>query len=164
MKLKRYVEENLYQFLINRKDKLKKKYNLSIGVLICFEAIFPELSRAHVRKGANILVNLTNDAWFGMTSAPYQHLSMAVFRAVENKRPMIRAANTGFSAFIGPQGKITSVGSLFNEEILKATLDISKKPPLTFYTRFGDVFALCLFVISLIKILSCVRQKRIAKT
>ncbi len=57
-------------------------------------------------NGAALLVNLTNDAWYGMSSAPYQHFSMAVFRAVENRRPVIRAANTGISAFILPNGRI----------------------------------------------------------
>jgi len=134
--------------------------SLSIGILICFEAIFPELARAHAKEGANILFNLTNDAWFGMTSAPYQHLSMAVFRAVENRLPMIRAANTGFSAFIDPCGKISATSSLFTEEILKSSVNISNLP-LTFYTRFGDLFAFSLLVVSVIKILSCMRRKRI---
>lgn len=134
--------------------------NLSIGMLICFEAIFPELARNHAKKGANILVNITNDAWFGKTSAPYQHLAMAVFRAVENRRPMIRAANTGFSAFIEPQGKIIARSGLFTEETLKISLNVPKNP-LTFYARFGDLLALLLLGISLIKTFSCLRPKRV---
>jgi apolipoprotein N-acyltransferase len=136
----------------NRITPLKGKYFLP-GILICFEAIFPELASTQTREGANILINLTNDAWFGKTSAPYQHLSMAVFRAVENRRPMIRAANTGFSAFIGPEGKIIELSSLFEEEVLKASIGISNSP-LTFYARFGDLFAFSLLAISLIRILS----------
>ena len=135
-----------------------KTGNLSAGILICFEAVFPELARTLVREGANVLVNITNDAWFGMTSAPYQHLSMAVFRAVENQRPMIRAANTGFSAFIGPQGAILSESDLFTEEVLERALTLSNSP-LTFYSRFGDLFAIALLVISLSKIFSCFRTK-----
>ncbi|MEA2039315.1 MAG: apolipoprotein N-acyltransferase [Thermodesulfobacteriota bacterium] len=126
--------------------------DLSAGVLICFEAIFPEPARTHVREGANILVNLTNDAWFGMTSAPYQHLSMAVFRAVENRTPMVRAANTGFSAFIGRQGNILEQGTLFNKEVIKASVDISRSPS-TFYTCFGDLFALFVIFVSIIRII-----------
>lgn len=133
--------------------------NLSIGALICFETIFPEIARAHTRKGANILVNLTNDAWFGKTSAPYQHLAMAVFRAVENRRTMIRAANTGFSATIGPQGKIMMRSNLFCEETLKASVSIPDSP-LTVYTRFGDLFALSLLVICLIKSFSCLQRRK----
>ena len=78
---------------------------------------------------------------------------MAVFRAVENRRPMIRAANTGFSAFIGPEGRIIALSSLFEEETLKASIGISNSP-LTFYARFGDLFAFSLLAVSLIKILS----------
>lgn len=139
-----------------------KSDDLSMGVLICFEAIFPELARALAGQGANILINLTNDAWFGMTSAPYQHLSMAVFRSVENRRPMIRAANTGFSAFIGPQGKIIKLSALFQEQVLEAPVDMSQRT-LTFYTRFGDLFAIFLLLISFLKLCSCLRAKRIAK-
>lgn len=132
---------------------------MAIGVLICFEAIFPEIARAHAKNGANILVNMTNDAWFGKTSAPYQHLAMSVFRAVENRMPMIRAANTGFSAYIGPEGRIISRGNLFTEEVLKASLDISVRP-LSFYARFGDIFAQSLLAISLAKCLLCLRKKQ----
>jgi len=133
--------------------------NLSMGILICFEAIFPEHARAHVMKGANILVNLTNDAWFGMTSAPYQHLSMTIFRAVENRRPLIRAANTGFSAAIGAAGDIRAISPLFHEWVLSVPLEMPA-PSLTLYARFGDMFAICLVVISLIKILACLWYKR----
>jgi apolipoprotein N-acyltransferase len=136
----------------NRIAPLKGEHFLP-GILICFEAIFPELASTQTREGANILINLTNDAWFGKTSAPYQHLSMAVFRAVENRRPIIRAANTGFSAFIESEGRIVELSSLFKEEILKASIGISNSP-LTLYARFGDLFAFSLLAISLIKILS----------
>jgi apolipoprotein N-acyltransferase len=135
---------------------------LSTGVIICFEAIFPELARAHVRGGARILVNITNDAWFGMSSAPYQHLSMAAFRAVENKRPLVRAANTGISAYIDAQGKIVLWGGLFREEVLKASVNITKSP-LTFYTRFGDLFAFLLLAFSSIKLLSYAWKRRTGK-
>ena len=125
--------------------------NLSAGILICFEVIFPELARTHTKKGAEILVNMTNDAWFGMTSAPYQHLSMAVFRAVENGRLLIRAANTGFSAFISPQGKIITQSSLFRKEILNHEERLMDAP-LSFYTRYGDLFAIVMLFINLINI------------
>jgi apolipoprotein N-acyltransferase len=124
-----------------------KTGGLSLGVLICFEAIFPELARALARDGANLFVNITNDAWFGRTSAPYQHLSMAVFRAIENHRPMIRAANTGFSVFIGPTGAILSKSNLFVEAVLTGSVAVGAFP-LTFYSRFGDLFAVTLLLIA----------------
>jgi apolipoprotein N-acyltransferase len=139
-----------------------KAGGLSMGILICFEAIFPELARDLTREGANLFINLTNDAWFGMTSAPYQHLSMAVFRSVENRRPMIRAANTGFSAFIGPQGKIQKLSSLFHEEVLEAAIKISGRS-LTCYSRLGDLFAIFLLVISFFKFCSYIRVTWMSK-
>jgi apolipoprotein N-acyltransferase len=126
--------------------------HLSVGVLICYESIFPELARAQVKKGAQILANLTNDAWFGMTSAPYQHFSMAVFRAVENRRPVIRAANTGFSGFISEKGEIIERGDLFTRQVLLARLPIGNSTT-TMYTRYGDCFAVILLILSLINLL-----------
>jgi apolipoprotein N-acyltransferase len=119
------------------------------GVLICYESIFPELARTMTRNGAGLLVNITNDAWFGMTSAPYQHFAMAVFRAVENRRPLVRAANTGFSAFVNARGEITRTTELFSEAVIsrKVTLE---KPRLTVYARYGDFFPLFLLALTLI--------------
>jgi apolipoprotein N-acyltransferase len=101
---------------------------LRFSVLICFEDLFPELSRRCVKKGARFLVNITNDAWYKRTPAAYQHLAASVFRAVENRVFLVRAANTGVSAFINPQGKIiSSVRDGGGNEIFvtgKATLKI----------------------------------------
>jgi apolipoprotein N-acyltransferase len=110
------------------------------GVLICFEIIFPNLCRKFVNAGAEFLVTITNDAWFGRTSAPYQHLSMATFRAIENRVSIARAANTGISAFIDAKGEIQKRSDLFVQEALVG--EISAKIEGTFYTRYGDVFAL----------------------
>ena len=109
------------------------------GVLICFEIIFPDLCREFVRKGADFLVTITNDAWFGRTSAPYQHLAIATFRAVENHVFIARAANTGISGFIDPTGKIIQKGGIFKEEALHGVIRPSKIK--TFYTLYGDIFA-----------------------
>jgi apolipoprotein N-acyltransferase len=125
--------------------------HLSSGILICFEVIFPDLARTQTREGAEVLVNLTNDAWFGKTSAPYQHLSMAVFRAVENRRPLIRAANTGFSALINPKGKIIERSGLFREQVLAQEVELAP-PSMSVYTRYGDLFAFAFLAISLIKV------------
>jgi apolipoprotein N-acyltransferase len=89
--------------------------NTRLGVLICFESIFPDLARRLTSAGAGLLVNLTNDAWYGRSSAPWQHLSMAVFRAVENRRSLARAANTGISGFIDPLGRMRRLSPLFEE-------------------------------------------------
>jgi apolipoprotein N-acyltransferase len=109
------------------------------GVLICFEIIFPDLSRKFVKNGADFLVTITNDAWFGESSAPYQHLAIATFRAIENRVFIARAANTGISAFIDPKGRIVEQGRLFEEEAMDGTIRLMKER--TFYTLYGDVFA-----------------------
>ncbi|MEW5908558.1 MAG: apolipoprotein N-acyltransferase [Thermodesulfobacteriota bacterium] len=110
-----------------------------LGPLICYEGIFPDLSRSMARNGAGILVNITNDAWYGRTSAPYQHFSMGVFRAVENRRALVRSANTGISGFIDPSGRIISETRLFEKAQVTETVPIIRKK--TVYTRFGDWFA-----------------------
>jgi apolipoprotein N-acyltransferase len=134
--------------------------NHSAGILICFEIIFPELARAQVKNGARLLVNLTNDAWYGRTSAPYQHFCMAVFRAVENGRPLVRAANTGFSGFINQRGKILGRGTLFSREVLAQDVG-HVQSRLTVYTRFGDVFAIGLLVATTLDLLIALyRNKR----
>jgi apolipoprotein N-acyltransferase len=116
---------------------------VKIGVLVCFEGIFPELSRAYVRTGSRLLVNITNDAWFGRSSAPYQHLSMTVFRAVENRVPLVRAANTGITAIIDSRGHVRGMTQLFKEAYLTGEVRLGEGK--TFYSRYGDIFAwLCL--------------------
>jgi apolipoprotein N-acyltransferase len=115
------------------------------GVMICFEAIFPELARNYRVRGANFLVNITNDAWFGRTAAPYQHLAMAVARAVENGFYLVRAANTGISAVITPEGRIIRASPLFTEDQFAAIIHSSERS--TPYARWGDLFAqLCALV------------------
>ena len=112
----------------------------AVGVQICYEIIFPGLSRAMVKNEAVLLVNITNDAWFGTTSGPYQHFSMTIFRAVENRRALARAANTGISGFIDPVGRILASTALLEEAAVTRTLPLIHKK--TVYTRFGDLFAL----------------------
>ncbi len=123
------------------------------SVFICFEDLFPSLSREFVKRGADFLVNITNDAWFKKTSSPYQHLSASVFRAVENRVPLVRSANTGVSGFIAPSGKITSlVEDKSGNNIFIAgykTQDvIIYKQGFSFYTRYGDIFIIvCLLLV-----------------
>jgi apolipoprotein N-acyltransferase len=129
-----------------------------LGVLICYESVFPDLSRRAVKRGANILVNITNDAWYGDSSAPYQLLAMAAMRAVETKVPMVRVANTGISAVIEPTGAIAARTPLF----LRGTEAerIYWRPELTFYARFGDVFAEICFVLTLAGIAAAIFRPR----
>ncbi|RLB03359.1 MAG: apolipoprotein N-acyltransferase [Deltaproteobacteria bacterium] len=120
------------------------------SVLICFEVIFPELARAAVLRGADFLVTITNDAWFGRTAAPYQHLAQVVFRAVENRVWFARAANTGISAIVDPWGRVLKATGIFTKEAFVAEVGI-REGPFTLYCRWGDLFVLgCvgLFILS----------------
>jgi apolipoprotein N-acyltransferase len=110
-----------------------------LGGFICYEAIFPELVRKFTARGADLLVNMTNDAWYGRTSAPYQHMAMAAFRAVENGKYLVRAANTGITAVVDPRGRVLEATSLFEPTVL--VRDVPIVPGRTFYSRHGDVFA-----------------------
>lgn len=110
-----------------------------LSVFICYEAIFPDLVRGFTRGGADLLVNITNDGWYGRTSAPYQHMAMAVFRAVENGKYLVRAANTGITAVVDARGRVLHKTSLFEATALVADVGIvSGQTP---YARYGDVFA-----------------------
>jgi len=110
-----------------------------IGGYICYEAIFPALVRRFTVAGAELLVNVTNDAWYGTTSAPHQHMAMAAFRAVENRRYMVRAANTGITAVVDPWGRILEPTTLFDRALLVREVPFIAQR--SFYTRWGDVFA-----------------------
>jgi len=129
-----------------------------IGVLICYEGIFPEAGRAYKQNGADLLVNLTNDAWFGRTSAPYQHLSMTAFRAVESRLYLVRAANTGISAIIDPAGRILTRTALFEKAALQGTVRFMSGK--TFYEVWGDAFVFaCGVVLVLIVTIAWRRRK-----
>ncbi len=109
------------------------------GGLICYEAIFPALARQTVRLGANVLVNVTNDAWYGVSSAPYQHFEMARWRALENRVPLIRCANTGISTVFSASGRSGTTIPLN-----KTGYQVYGVLPLqitTLYNRYGDWFA-----------------------
>ena len=110
-----------------------------LAVFICYEAIFPDLVRGFARRGADLLVNITNDGWYGRTSAPHQHMAMAVFRAVENGKFLVRAANTGITAIVDARGRVLRRTALFDRTALVG--DAAIVPGRTPYTRYGDVFA-----------------------
>ncbi len=128
----------------------------SFGTLICYEIIFPGLVRKFYVKGGDFIVTITNDAWFGKTSGPYQHFTMAVFRAVENRKPVIRAANTGISGFIDSNGEIIRTTKLFERTELMG--DIRTDKTLTFYTKYGDIFSYLCIVCSLLLLLKKQRK------
>ncbi len=112
---------------------------VAIGPLICYEDILPVLGRRAVRHGAQLLVNLTNDAWFGQTRAPYLHRMMAAFRAIENRVYLVRATNTGLTSIIDPVGREQVALPIYQRQTLVHTIQPLRL--FTPYTRFGDWFA-----------------------
>jgi apolipoprotein N-acyltransferase len=131
-----------------------------LGTLICYESVFPDLTRRAVNAGADVLVNITNDAWYGASSAPYQLLAMATMRSVENKVPMIRVANTGISAIISPTGRITSPTALFvrDTEIEQVGWRAGAG---TVYSAVGDLFAeICFALTAAAMLAGWLRQRR----
>lgn len=117
-----------------------------ISVVICYEVIFPELVREFVAQGATVMATITNDAWFGDSSAPHQHFAMVVFRAVENRIAFARSANTGISGLIDPSGRIVLATPIFTEQAVSGRLPLRQTQ--TFYTRYGDVFAYACAIIT----------------
>ena len=119
------------------------------AVSICFEIIFPDLVRQPVKQGASYLVNITNDAWFGKSAASYQHMSMVAMRAVENRVPIVRAANTGISGTVDAYGRIVDATEIFEEDWLIARIHPQTAEP-GFYSTYGDVFSqMCLVLVPL---------------
>jgi apolipoprotein N-acyltransferase len=129
------------------------------GVAICFEVIYPDLVRQFVKHGAEYMVTITNDAWYDRSSAPYQHFSMVVFRAIENRVSFARAANTGISGFIDADGSIQRTTNLFEQAVIVGTVTLGHDQ--TAYTVYGDVFAYTCagFTVAFI-LLTFGRQKR----
>ena len=104
---------------------------------ICYEAVFPELSREAVQRGSQLLTSITNDAWFGRSSAPWQHLAMARMRSAETGRYLARAANTGVSAIVDPYGRLVQSTALFEEAV--SVGEVRFLDGTTLYVRIGDV-------------------------
>ena len=113
---------------------------IGIGMAICYEIVFPALVRQRVRTGGEVLATITNDAWYGTSSGPYQHFAMARLRAIETRRYLVRAANIGISAVIDPWGRIVSRSELGEQTIVSGT--IAPRSDRTLYVRFGDVAAI----------------------
>ena len=117
------------------------------SVLICFEDVFPQLARASVETNTDFLVNITNDGWFGQSSAQWQHAASASFRAVENGLPLVRCANNGLTCWIDANGRIRQIfhdeaGSIYGAGFLTFDLPLpasGEGRQSTFYTRHGDV-------------------------
>jgi apolipoprotein N-acyltransferase len=136
-----------------------KKY----GVFICYESIFGDELRHFALQGAQVLVNISDDGWYGDTSAPWEHLDMVRMRAIENHRWLLRATNTGVTAAIDPDGRITAT----IPRHIRASVQVpfGYEDDLTFYSRYGDWFAwLCAITTSLLLLLGLFRKRFAAQS
>jgi len=153
--------ESVGDFNPGKKGHTIKWGDYRLGVQICYEIIFPDLSRAMIKNHASLLVNITNDAWYGRSSAPNQHFSMTILRAVENRRSIIRAANTGISGFIDPSGRVIASTQLFKDATI--TRSVPMLEGTTFYSRFGDLFAMACLGLTLVAIFMCYFIRKYSK-
>ena len=153
----------------------KGEHQIGIIPLICFEDTVPRHTRKFIRPGPQIMVNVTNDGWFYDSAQPTQHFDNALFRCIELRRPMIRAANTGVSGFIDERGSLydrkgssrlprilrdDESGSTYIRGSLPATLEVDLNPPITFYARYGDAFSVGMGAIALVVALNFGLRKR----
>ena len=122
-------------------QELPQMSGVPFGITVCYESIFPQLWVKQNRAGAKFFVNVTNDAWFFDSDAPYQHLAVSALRAVETGRPVLRAANTGISAVVDRYGRIQETAPLNTRTILTANIPLPLNDAQNFYTEWGDWFA-----------------------
>ena len=128
------------------------------GVVICYEGIFPDLFRQFVKGGARLMINVTNDGWFGRTSGPVQHFAMYPLRAVEHRTAIVRSANTGVSAFIAPTGRVTRLMNLYERGTM--TERVPLRTGETLFTRLGDWLSWLGLLVSASTLAATVRVRR----
>jgi apolipoprotein N-acyltransferase len=142
------IGQDTVVFSVPRRDGTPVQFSS----MICYESVYPDFVRRFVKKGAQFLVIITNDSWWGNTSGAYQHVSYASLRAVENRRWIVRSANGGISGLIDPSGKIHNETTLYKQAEIQGM--VAARDDLTFYVRHGDLFALLcvagMFIIALI--------------
>jgi len=120
----------------------------SLSVAICYEVVYPDLVRRFVVSGSELLTTITNDAWFGATSAPYQHFEQASMRAIEEGRYLVRAANTGISGIVDPYGRVVARSGIYEERVIVGDARFLRVS--TFYARHGDVLAYACVLVSVV--------------
>ena len=131
---------------------------LKAGALICYEDLVPQMSRDAVRRGANILVNLTNDAWYGKSAAPRQHHLLALWRAIETRRYLLRVTNTGYTAVVDPFGNSIASLDIFTEDLIVAPVGLIDHQ--TIYSKIGD---LPLWILSVFGLVFCFLRRKVGE-
>jgi apolipoprotein N-acyltransferase len=153
----RTISKDVSVFSPGRDYRIVKIGGRPANAVICFEIIFPDLVRRFVKKGSQLILNMTNDGWYGDSSAPFQHLSIARWRAVENRRYLLRAANTGVSAIIEPTGRIQTSTGILRQAVCEGRFAFVAQQ--TLYTRYGDVFVfLCVIIACGFVVLTVLRR------
>jgi len=141
--------DSIVVFSFTSRDSSK---DVQFSSVICFDSIFPELVRQFFRKGAQFLVIITNDGWFGKTSGPYQHQRIAVLRAIENRSWVVRCANTGVSCFIDPYGRVVQKTGLMEQAVLTQNVALSETKSI--FTKHGLIFPYFIVIISFLALAS----------
>ncbi len=154
-----YVPPVVGNFTFGKEYDILKFGEVNAGVMICFESHFPTLSNQHVRNGADVLVEVTNDGYLGNTAVLRQHLASAVFRAVETNRPVLRVTNVGITAYINERGEVIDPTQGFVEDTRVWTIAKSDGKQ-TFYVKYGDWFAWFCSFITLALLSICFRKKK----
>lgn len=150
-------------FIPGTQRTLFKVGDKTYGVFICYESIFGDDMRLFARNGAQVLINISDDGWYGDTSAPWEHLDMVRMRAIENRRWVVRSTNTGITAAVDPYGRITAM--IPRHIRTSVQVAFGYRSDLTFYSRHGDWFAwLCALVTSVLLVLGSRRKRFTART
>jgi apolipoprotein N-acyltransferase len=132
-----------------------------ISTAICYEVVYPHLIRDGVRQGSELLTTITNDAWYGGTSAPFQHFELAAMRAIEQGRYLARAANTGISGIVDPYGRVVARTALFETTIVIGDVRFIQEQ--TVYARIGDLAAQLAVLVTLIGVGTALWRPRVAR-
>ena len=138
---------------------------LRVSPVICYEALFPSYSIEAARKQSQLILNITNDSWFGPWGEPYMHLSLTIFRSIETRLPQLRATNTGVSALILPSGEMVRQSAVYQPEIMNVTVPVAEAAPWTLMKAWGDWFGTFAVILGLFPMAFLVwRARRPAKT
>lgn len=149
--------EAIELFSVRRKnsDLTNGAATVRLVTLICFESFFPDQAREYIRRGADLLVVITNDGWFGPTM-PYGHARMSIFRAIENRISVVRSANTGISMTIDPYGRVGSESALNEEAVLFNSVPLQRDA--SFFSKYGPVFSQSVLGVSMLSVLFAVLE------
>ncbi len=161
--LAQFVPTMVGNFQYGDKYDLMPFGDAKAGIMICFESHFAGLSREFARRGADVLIEMTNDGYLGDTPILRQHLANAIFRAVETNRPVLRVTNVGITAYINERGEVLDAAKPYTEDVRVWTISKSDGVQ-TFYVKYGDWFAWLCSIISLALLyLSFLERKKESK-